>query len=427
MKFYIETYGCQMNVADSELVTSILTQAGHQQCGDIDDADLILFNTCSVRAHAEDRVMGRISNEMHRKKIKPNLKFGILGCMAQRIGESLLNKSIGIDFVVGVDHYDSLPDIIQDNEDNASILNFDSTQVYRDYQPTHQSSTCGFVTIMRGCNNFCSYCIVPHVRGRERSRSWEDVVVDTKLAGEKGIKDITLLGQNVNSYLYSDINFPKLLRKVNDIESIERIRFITSHPKDLSDELIEVMASCSKVCEHIHLPMQSGADRILSEMNRGYTYEHYLNKIVSLRRAIPSISITTDLIVGFPSETHAEFQETLDAVKSIGFDYSFCFKYSPREGTFAATYSDQVEEEVRLSRLQELIEIQREITLSKFKSNIGKNVEVYVESLSRKSNDKVSGKTRDYKIAVLSGSLDDIGKMKIAKVIDASSGTLICE
>ncbi len=425
MKFYIETYGCQMNVADSELVTSILIKAGHENCVLIDDADLILFNTCSVRAHAEDRVLGRISNELHRKRIKPHLKLGVLGCMAQRIGEKLKSENLGIDYVIGVDHYDMIPELIENNAD-IDVLGFDSSQVYSNFQPTHQSDTCGFITIMRGCNNFCSYCIVPHVRGRERSRAWQDVLIDARIAADKGLKDITLLGQNVNSYFDGDVNFPKLLKLINEVEGIERIRYITSHPKDLSGELISVIASCDKICEHIHLPLQSGSNRILELMNRGYTLEHYSKKVDELRKAIPDISITTDLIVGFPSESEAEYQATLKAVKDIDFDYAFCFKYSSREGTEAASFDNHIDESLRLSRLQQLIELQRDITLKKFKAKIGTEVEVYVENLSRKSNNMVSGKTRDYKIAVLGGSQADIGKLKIAKVIDASSGTLIC-
>lgn len=425
MNFYIETYGCQMNVADSELLTSILSQAGHTCVANIEAAELILFNTCSVRAHAEERVLGRISNELHRKRLNPNLKIGLLGCMAQRMGESLLEK--GVDLVVGVDQYHKLPELLKSDSELPTLIDFDSTQLYDSFLPTHQNKTCAFVTIMRGCNNFCSYCIVPHVRGRERSRSWKDIVQDVDQAGLQGLKDISLLGQNVNSYCDGDVDFSKLLAKLNNLESIERIRFITSHPKDLSDSLISVMANSSKICEHIHLPMQSGNTRVLQDMNRGYTAEHYLTLISKLRAAIPSIAITTDIIAGYPGESVSEFNDTLQLMQHIAFDYAFCFKFSPREGTQAATAANQVPEPERLARLQQMIELQRRITLEKFRAKIGQEVEVYIEGISKKKSNQVSGKTRDYKITVLSGKPEDVGTLKKAVVIDASAGTLICQ
>jgi len=425
MKFYIETYGCQMNVSDSELVTTILTKQGYTPAGSIDEADLILFNTCSVRDHAEQRVLGRIANEQHRRSLNPHLKIGILGCMAQRVGKRLLDKYIGIDFAVGVDQYQELPSIIQGAEGDA--LDFDQSQNYENIIPTHNPGVCGFVTIMRGCDNYCTYCIVPHVRGRERSRARDDIVQDIKVAANQGVKDITLLGQNVNSYNYQGLSFPKLLDSLSDIEGIERYRFVTSHPKDLSDELIQVMRDNPLVCEHIHLPMQSGADAILAKMNRKYNYEWYLGRIEALRTAIPEIAITTDLIAGFPSETDAEFEQTLNAIKEIGFDYAFCFKYSSREGTAACKFPDQIPEDVRLSRLKTMIDLQRSITLKKFQAQIGKTVEILAEDFSKKSPTQISGKTRDYKIAVLDGSQAQIGTLVKGRVIDATAGTLLCE
>ncbi len=423
MRFYIETYGCQMNVADSELITSILLQAGMEEAKSLDDAEIILFNTCSVRAHAEQRVLGRVSNELSRKKNKPELKIGLLGCMAQRMGKSLLEK--GIDFVVGVDKYQLLPEIIMGKD--MVETEFDDSQLYPGLVPAHQNKTCAFVTIMRGCNNYCSYCIVPYVRGVERSRNWQDIYRDVQEAADKGLKDVTLLGQNVNSYHDGELGFPRLLRKLNEISGVERIRFITSHPKDLSDELIESMADCSKVCEHIHLPMQSGNSRILKEMNRGYSSDHYFNLLTKLRKRIPDIAITTDVIAGFPGETESEFTETLSLMSAVEFDYAFCFKFSPREGTKAAEFGNQIPEEIRLDRLQRMIDLQRMITLKKFRAQIGRIVEVYIEDLSRKKQSQVSGKTRDYKIAVLSGTEAEIGTLKKAVVKDATAGTLICE
>ncbi len=417
-----------MNVADSELVSSILISAGHSPVTDIDDAQVIIFNTCSVRDHAEQRVLGRIANEKHRKSSNPEIKIGVIGCMAQRMGKRLIEIEPGIDFVVGVDQYQHLPHILEDAESCAEdALQMDKTQVYPNVMPFRQDKNCGFVTVMRGCNNFCSYCIVPYVRGRERSRPVNDIYEEAKSASEAGLHDITLLGQNVNSYQFDGYRFPDLLRKLNNIESLWRLRFVTSHPKDLSDELISVMAECSKVCEHIHLPLQAGDDQLLKKMNRSYGVDHYLGLIDKLRAAIPGIAITTDLMVGFPSETEAQFENTLRVMEAIRFDYAFCFKYSEREGTAAASYEDQVPEEVRLRRLQAMICLQRKITLEKFRGQIGKTVAVYVENFSRRSDDMVSGKTRDFKIAVLSGGADKIGGLSKAKVIDATAGTLICE
>jgi len=415
-----------MNVADSELITTLLIEQGFVAARDIDSAKIIIFNTCSVRQHAEDRVLGRISNEAKRKKSDPSIKIGVVGCMAQRIGEELIDRYKAIDFAVGVDQYDKLADILK-AEVRLADTELNSQELYPHLTPMHQGKTNGFVTIMRGCNNFCSYCIVPYTRGRERSRKAEDIFADVVSAGKQGLKDITLLGQNVNSYLSDGISFPGLLQNLNEIEEIYRLRFITSHPKDLSDELISAIQGLDKVCEHIHLPMQSGSNRILHEMNRNYTFEHYRNQVQKLRNAIPDIAITTDIIAGFPTETDAEFRQTLSAVKDIGFDYAFCFKYSIRSGTKAADITDDLNEATRLGRLQELIDLQREITLCKFKAQIGKETEIYIEGRSKKNALQMSGSTRDFKIAVVDGDESQIGKLVLAKVIDATAGTLICE
>jgi tRNA-2-methylthio-N6-dimethylallyladenosine synthase len=424
MKFYIETYGCQMNVADSEMVSSILKNAGYIESYDINDADIILFNTCSVRQHAENRILGRISAESSRKTLNPDIKIVVLGCMAQRVGENLL-KEKGIDLVVGVDKYDRLPELLI--ADERLDVDFDSHQIYPGMKPEHKNATNAFVTIMRGCDNFCSYCIVPYVRGRERSVPFDDIYAEVVKCGESGLKEITLLGQNVNSYHYKDITFSKLMEKLAKIPSIYRLRFITSHPKDLSLDLIHTIADNEKISKHIHLPLQSGDDHVLELMNRKYTYSHYRSIVEDLRTQIPSIAITTDLIAGFPGETDAMFENTCKSMKEIEFDYSFCFKYSEREGTQATSMPDKIPENARLERLQKIIDIQREITFRKFSAKIGSEVEVYVEGVSKKSNQKVSGKTDDYKIAVLSGTLADIGTLKKARVVSTTAGTLICE
>ena len=424
MKFYIETYGCQMNVSDSELVSSILIGAGWEIASSIDTANLILFNTCSVRKHAEDRVLGRISNELHRKSQNPELKIAVIGCMAQRMGQRLMENDIGVDFVVGVDQYQQLPALL--NQDSGVETEFNYQQIYPGLRPLHGDKTCAFVTIMRGCDNFCSYCIVPRVRGRERSVDFQQIVSEVRECGNKGLKDVTLLGQNVNSYSWGDFDFPRLLKDLNKIESIYRLHFITSHPKDLSDSLIETMAGSDKVCEHLHLPLQSGNNSVLKAMNRKYTIEEYLKLVDKLRTSIPGIALTTDLIAGFPGESEADFADTLDVMSEVHFDYAFCFKYSEREGTSACNMPGQIPETERLKRLQKMIDLQRKITLAKFSAQVGKTVEVYVESISKKSDKMVSGKTRDNKIAVLGGSVNDIGKLKTAKVIKATPGTLIC-
>lgn len=426
MKFYIETYGCQMNVSDSELVTRILIDAGHVVAADIAEADLILFNTCSVREHAEQRVLGRISTEQPRKAGKPHLKIGVLGCMAQRLGKKLLDPKLGIDLVIGVDQYQHLPELLDTFIDAQSATDFEPAQLYPDLIPVHGGKTCGMVTIMRGCNNFCSYCIVPHVRGRERSRPWQEITKEVRVAVNNGMKDITLLGQNVNSYHDGELDFPDLLKQIDLIPDLLRLRFITSHPKDLSPKLIDTMAGGRSICEHIHLAMQSGSNGILQRMNRKYTIEYYLDLVNRLRAAMPEIGLTTDLIAGFPGESDAEFEETLAAMEAIRFDYAFCFKYSNREGTAAANYEDQVPEAIRLERLKSMIDLQRRITEEKYLAMIGKEVEVFVEDFSRKSNAQVSGKTRDFKIAVLNGDQTMIGTLVKTRVERATAGTLIC-
>ncbi len=426
-KVYIKTYGCQMNVADSELVSSVLQDAGFALCEDIDRADVIIFNTCSVRQHAEERALGRIANELSRKHDNPDLKVGVIGCMAQRIGERLVKENKGVDFYIGVDQYRNIAPIIEkcfSDSNPITALDLDKEEVYEGIVPAHQGKFNAFITIMRGCNNFCSYCIVPYTRGRERSRPVDEILKDIDIAGQKGFKDITLLGQNVNSYHYNNVTFADLLKKANSIDSIRRIRFITSHPKDLSDSVIETMTESDKICPHLHLPLQSADNDILKKMNRGYTFEHYLNIINKLRNNMPDIALTTDIIVGFPTETEAQFQKTVEALQTIRFDYAFTFKFSPREGTKAAHFEGQIPESVRLARLQEIIKVQEQITLDKYREKIGSLVEVYVESISKKSETELSGKSEDFKITVFEGNPDLIGKFVKVKITDAVGWTL---
>lgn len=427
MNIYLETYGCQMNVADSELVASILAEDNLTVIADITKADVIIFNTCSVRQHAEDRVLGRISNEMSRKNDNKDLKIGVIGCMAQRLETKLNEINSNIDFVVGVDQYKKLPQIINDLFEQADFTcdtTVNDSEIYEDIYPIHKGKFNAFVTIMRGCNNFCSYCIVPYTRGRERSKPAEEIINEITKLGKKGFKDVTLLGQNVNSYSYKYINFAELLRQINKIGTINRIRFVTSHPKDLSDEVIQVMAASEKVCEHLHLALQSGDDNILAKMNRGYTAQHFLEITEKLRKAMPDIAITTDIIAGFPGETEEQFQRTYDLMKKIEFDYAFTFKYSPRSGTKAAEFTDQIDEEVRLVRLQKLIELQQNITKKKYRDQIGKIKEIFVEQTSKKRESEMSGKSRDFKITVFPGERSLIGNFVRVKITDAVGWTL---
>jgi tRNA-2-methylthio-N6-dimethylallyladenosine synthase len=416
-----------MNVADSELVSTILLNNGSVQADTIAEADVILFNTCSVRQHAEERAIGRISNEMSRKLANPDIRIGVIGCMAQRLGGKLKEMLGGVDFVVGVDNYQKLPKIIDNSRkwrEFQAYDELDNKEIYNDLYPTRKEAFTAFITIMRGCDNFCSYCIVPYVRGRERSRPVDDILKEAANAGKQGFRDITLLGQNVNSYNYKNVHFPELLRKINELEIIKRIRFITSHPKDLSDWLIDAMSACPKVCEHIHLPLQAGDNQVLARMNRGYTIEHYLELITKLRAAIPEIAITTDLIAGFPGETEDQFNSTLAAMEKIRFDYAFMFKYSVRTGTKAETFSDSVPESDKLNRLERMIQLQGEITHSKSREQIGREVEVLVEKISKRNESELAGKTRDFKIVVFPADEKLIGHFVKVEIIDAAGWTL---
>jgi len=440
MKFTIETYGCQMNVADSELITAILQNHKSMQpdnryefTEEINQAQIIIFNTCSVRENAERRVLGRISNEIARKQRDKSILIGVVGCMAQRLGEKLNLKSNKrgiypqIDFVAGVDQYEQLPEIIEQCKKKHKFIaqtTFNHEEIYSDLLPARTNQLNAFVTIMRGCNNFCTYCIVPYTRGRERSRPVEEILNEIQKAGNERYFDVTLLGQNVNSYNHQNINFPKLLKMANKIDSIKRLRFVTSHPKDLSDELIEVMATSDKVCEHIHLPVQSGNNEILKRMNRNYTVEHYLSTINKLRKAIPNIAITTDVIAGFPGETEEQFMDTFNLMKEIRYDFAYMFKYSERSGTKATEFKDSVPEKLRLDRLQRLIDQQTLITTEKYQDKIGCTEEIYVECFSKKDSNQLSGKTRDFKITVFEGDDSLIHSFVKVKITDAVGWTL---
>lgn len=413
-----------MNVTDSQTISSILNSAGFLLTKQIDDADIIFFNTCSVREHAEARALGRITNEMARKKDNPKLIICVVGCMAQRLKSDLLLT--GVDYVFGVDEYSSIPKHIKNHNKTKTgvFTKINSNKTYGDILPNRDNPFSAFVSITRGCNNFCSYCIVPYVRGKERSRSTDGILKEIKVVANSGCKEVILLGQNVNSYLFNGTDFASLLDKVEKIDKIERIRFITSHPKDLSDRVIEAMRDNKKVCENIHLPLQSGDNKILKLMRRDYTVEHYLNLISKLRKSIPNISITTDIIVGFPQESKKQFENTVKVIEKIGFNAAFLFKYSKRSGTAAALMDSQISESTKLKRLQKIINIQNKITTKKYAEQLGKTKEVYVDGFSKKSNKYLSGKTRDFKIAVFLGNKNLLGKMVNIKITETSGWTL---
>ena len=383
-KLYIETYGCQMNVADSEVVASIAGMAGYALTEEIEDADAILLNTCSIRDNAEQKIVGRLQflASMRRKK-KGRLIIGVIGCMAERVRESLINDH-GVDLVAGPDSYLDLPALFAAAEAGQKAINVElsTTETYRDIIPRRigQGKISGFISIMRGCNNFCSYCIVPYTRGRERSRPAESILNELADLRAKGYKEVTLLGQNVNSYRDGDTTFARLLLMVADAAPDMRIRYTTSHPKDMSDDTIAAMASRPNICKHVHLPVQAGSDKVLADMNRKYTREWYLGRIAAIRAAMPDCAISTDLFTGFHDETEEDFQQTLDLMRAVGFDSAFMFKYSERPGTLASRQMpDNVPEDVKIDRLNRMIALQNELSLASNRRDIGKEFDVLVE------------------------------------------------
>ena len=433
-KLFLETYGCQMNVADSEVVTSVLQMDGYEITDRIEDADAILVNTCSVRDNAEQKVLGRLQYFQSLKKKKKHLVIGVLGCMAERVREDLISN-YGVDLVAGPDAYMDLPNLIGAVEKGEKAINVElsQTETYRNVLPARiGKQICGFISIMRGCNNFCSYCIVPYTRGRERSRDAESILKELKDLELKGYKEVTLLGQNVNSYSYtkgeSVVTFPRLLAMVAEAAPGMRIRFMTSHPKDMSDETLETIAKYPNLCRFIHLPCQSGSNKILTLMNRKYTREWYLNRIAAIRRIVPECAISTDLFCGFHSETDEDQQETLSLMKEVGYDSAFMFKYSERPGTFAAgNLADDVPEELKIKRLEEIIALQNKISKEQNKKCVGKTYEVLVEGVSKRSTDQMFGRTSQNKVVVFDRSAQRVGDFIQVKITSASSATLIGE
>lgn len=434
-KLFIETYGCQMNVADSEVVASVMQMAGYEMTEEIQDADAIFVNTCSVRDNAEQKVLGRLQYFQSLKRKKKHLLVGVLGCMAERVKEDLIANH-HVDLVAGPDSYMDLPNLIAAAENGEKVINVElSTQeTYKDVMPLKLPGVhiSGFVSIMRGCNNFCSYCIVPYTRGRERSREVNSILNEIRDMRDKGFKEVTLLGQNVNSYLYEQdgeqVNFSSLLEKVALEAPNMRIRFVTSHPKDMSDETLHVIAKYPNICQYIHLPAQSGSSKILKVMNRKYTREWYLDRIAAIRRILPECAISTDLFCGFHSETEEDFQETLSLMREVGYDSAYLFKYSERPGTYAAKHlEDDVPEEVKVRRLQEMINLQNKLSEESNLRDIGKVFEVLIEGYSKRSREQLFGRTSQNKVVIFDKKNFHVGQFIRVKIQRASSATLFGE
>ena len=428
-KLLIETYGCQMNVADSEVVASIMGMAGYDITESQDEADAVFLNTCSVRDNAEQKILSRLDfYHSLQKKTGRRIIVGVLGCMAERVKEQLIEEHHA-DLVAGPDAYLTLPDLIAQAECGHKAINVElsTTETYRDIVPQRICGPhiSGFVSIMRGCNNFCHYCIVPYTRGRERSRDVESILRECRDLQERGYKEVTLLGQNVNSYLSEGVSFPELLRMVAREVPQMRVRFTTSHPKDMSDETLKVIAEEPNLCHHIHLPVQSGSDRILKLMNRKYTREWYLERVAAIRRIIPDCAISTDIFVGYSSETEEDHQQSLSLMQEVGYDSAFMFKYSERPGTYASKHlPDDVPEEIKIRRLNEIIALQNELSAEANRKCIGGQYEVLLEGVSKRSKEELFGRTGQNKVVIVPRSDLRIGQTVSVVITESSSATL---
>jgi len=418
LKAYIQTYGCQMNEYDSEIISGLFKERGYSLSSHPEEANLIILNTCYVRNKVKHKIYSKLGEIGKLKKKNPELLLGVCGCLAQKEAEEIVTQAPYIDFVVGTFNFHRLPQIVEKVQKNQQrIVEIDKEGIFPEGLPKlRKRKFSAYIPIMRGCNNFCTYCIVPFVRGRERSRLCEDILKEIEELSQEGYKEVILLGQNVNSYLSEGKDFADLLTEVNNVEGIERIRFTTSHPKDLSEKLIERM-KLKKVCEHLHLPLQAGSNRVLQRMGRGYTRERYEEIVKKVREAIPEISLTTDLIVGFPGEKEEDFEETLEVIERIKFDGAFTFCYSPVKGTEAAEFEDQVPDEVKKERLRRLIKVQQRITEEKNELLVGQKLEVLVEKVSKKNPEELQGRTRTNKIVVFKGKKELIGTLIGVKIV----------
>lgn len=436
-KLFIETYGCQMNVADSEVIASVMQMAGYTMAESIEEADAVFMNTCSIRDNAEQKILNRLEFfHSLRQKRKRGLIVGVLGCMAERVKDDLIAHH-HVDLVVGPDAYLTLPDLVAAVEAGEKAINVElsTTETYRDIIPSRicGNHISGFVSIMRGCNNFCTYCIVPYTRGRERSRDVESILGEVADLAAKGYKEVTLLGQNVNSYRFERpdgtvITFPTLLRTVAEAAPQMRVRFTTSHPKDMSDETLQVIADVPNVCRHIHLPVQSGSSRILKLMNRKYDREWYLERVAAIRRIIPDCGLSTDIFSGFHSETEEDHQQSLSLMEACQYDSAFMFKYSERPGTYASKHlPDDISEEVKIRRLNEIIALQNRLSAESNARCIGKCYEVLVEGVSKRSRDQLFGRTKQNRVVVFDRGTHRVGDFVQVRITGATSATLMGE
>ena len=432
-KLYIETYGCQMNVADSEVIASVMKMAGYDTAPSAEEADAIFLNTCSVRDNAEQKILNRLEAIRALRKKRPHLIVGVVGCMAERVKDELIERH-GVNLVAGPDAYLSLPDLMAAAEAGEKAINVElsTTETYRDVVPRHIGAAriSGFVSIMRGCNNFCTYCIVPYTRGRERSRDVESILREARDLREHGFREVTLLGQNVNSYRFTRedgtvITFPDLLRTVARAVPDLRVRFTTSHPKDMSDETLHVIAEEPNVCRHIHLPVQSGSSRILKLMNRKYDREWYLERVAAIRRIIPDCGLSTDIFCGFPGETEEDHQLSLSLMEECRYDSAFMFKYSERPGTYASRHlPDDVPEEVKIHRLNEIIALQNRLSAEANARCVGRTYEVLVEGVSKRSREQLFGRTEQNRVVVFDRGTHRVGDRVQVRVTESSSATL---
>jgi len=431
-RVYIETYGCQMNFADSEVVGAILRDAGHSLAESVEGADFVLINTCAIRDNAEQRVRHRVRELRAQQGRNKRLRIGILGCMAERLQSRLMAEEDNVSFVCGPDAYRRLPQLmaqVREGQRGADV-ELSTTETYADIEPVRLASNgiSAYISIMRGCQNYCSYCVVPYTRGRERSRDPQTIVAEARSLFEKGYKEVTLLGQNVNSYHFDSVGFPELMVMVAEVSPLLRVRFATSHPKDLSDELLEVMAHYPNICRCIHLPVQSGSNRMLKLMNRKYTVEWYLDRMAAIRHYIPDCSITTDVIAGFCGETPEDHEATLELFRKVRYDYAYMFKYSQRDGTYAAKHlPDDIDEAEKTRRLNEIIALQGQIALENNRQEVGREYEVLVEGESHRSKEQLFGRNSQNKVLVFDRRDAVPGTYRKVKVTDCTAATLIGE
>ena len=428
-KLFIETYGCQMNAGDSEIVVSIMQEEGYRYTENIDEADIVLINTCSIRDNAEQRIWGRLSAMRQLKKRKPSLIVGIIGCMAERLKEQLIEKGTGVDIVAGPDTYRTLPQLVRTAEGGNKGINVELSkeETYAEITPVRldRNGVSAFIAIMRGCNNYCAYCVVPYTRGIERSRDPQTIVAEARTLFENGYREVTLLGQNVNSYSYGEVGFPELMAMVAQISPLLRVRFATSHPKDISDRLLEVMAGYDNICKAIHLPAQSGSNEMLKKMNRKYTREWYLERIAAIKRYMPDCAITTDLIAGFCGETLEDHGATLTLMREVGYASAFMFKYSERPGTFSARhFEDDIADDEKTRRLNEIIALQNQLSIESNEAEVGKVRQVLVEGTSKRSDEQLCGRTSQNKMVVFDRGNHKAGDYVMVKITGCSSATL---